>query len=122
MTSPTLTKVFIPGLIGAAIGGVLGYYAFFWIARQGFYALAVPPALLGLGAGICARGRSVPLALICAVAGLLLGLYSEWRIRPWAADESLQYFIGNLHRLQPVTWLMLALGVYLSIRLSLRRA
>ena len=30
------------GAIGAAIGGVLGYFVFFWIAGQGFYALILP--------------------------------------------------------------------------------
>ena len=110
----------ILGLIGAVIGGWAGYQAFLWIARQGFYALAVPPALLGLGAGLLARRRSVALAVVCAVAGLLLGLYSEWRLAPFVADESLPYFVMHVQDLKPVTLLMLALGVFLSYRLALR--
>ena len=38
--------------IGALAGGTLGYFAFFWIAAQGLYALVLPGGLLGLGAGI----------------------------------------------------------------------
>ena len=29
-------------LCGALVGGVLGYIAFFWLAAQGFYGLALP--------------------------------------------------------------------------------
>jgi hypothetical protein len=118
--SPTL-RVLLLGLLGAAIGGYLGYLAFFWIARQGFYALVLPPGLLGLGAGLCARRRSLLLAIICGAAGLALGLYTEWRFAPFVADKSLAYFIGHLHQLRPVTWLMLALGTYVSYRLALGR-
>ena len=109
------------GLLGAALGGCLGYFAFFWIARQGFYALLLPPALLGLGAGLCARGRSVFLAVICSVAGLALGLFTEWRLAPFVADDSLAYFITHVHTLKPITMIMLGLGVFLSYRFALGR-
>ena len=109
------------GLLGAAVGGAMGYFAFFWIARQGFYALAVPPAFLGLGAGLCARRRSVPLAIVCGVAGLALGFFTEWRFAPFVADRSMSYFITQIPALKPVTLLMLALGAFLSYRLALGR-
>ena len=109
------------GLIGAAIGGVVGYFVFFWIARQGFYPLVLPPVAVGFAAGLCARGRSIPLAIVCAVAGLLLGLFIEWRFAPFVADGSLLYFITHLHALRPITLLMLAVGVFFSYRLALGR-
>ena len=109
------------GLLGGAVGGCVGYFAFFWIARQGFYALIFPPGLLGFAAGICARRRSTPLALVCAVAGLALGLYTEWRFAPFVADASISYFITHIHALKPITMLMLALGAFLSYRLALGR-
>jgi hypothetical protein len=108
-------------LLGAAVGGALGYFAFFWIARQGFYALVLPPGLLGLTAGFFARCRSTPLALICAVAGLALGLFTEWRFAPFIADRSLLYFLTHIHALKLITLLMLALGVFLSYRFALGR-
>ena len=107
------------GLLGAAVGGWLGYCAFFWITRQGFYALLVPPALLGLTAGLCARRRSTPLALICGVAGLALGLFTEWRFAPFAADGSFLYFITHIQALKPITLCLLALGAILGYRLAL---
>jgi hypothetical protein len=99
----------------------VGYFSFFWISGQGFYALALPAAFVGLGAGLCARHRSSLLAIICSVAGLALGLFTEWRFAPFVADNSLSYFLGHLHLLRPLTWIMLALGAFLSYRLALGR-
>lgn len=107
------------GLLGAVIGGAVGFFAFFWIARQGFYALILPPGLMGFTAGIFARSRSTPLALVCGVAGLALGLFTEWRFAPFVADNSLAYFITHVHELKPITLLMLALGAFISYRLAL---
>lgn len=109
------------GLLGAAAGGYIGYFLFFWMARQGFYALALPGGMLGLVAGLGARERSPLLAVLCGIAGLMLGLFSEWRFAPFAADHSFTYFLTHVHTLQPVTLLMLALGVFLSYSLALRR-
>jgi hypothetical protein len=109
------------GILGAVIGGSLGYLAFFWIATQGFYALVLPGGLLGLGAGLCARRRSVLLAVLCGVAGLALGLYTEWRFAPFVSDKTLAYFLGHLHLLRPLTMIMVALGGFVSYRLALGR-
>ena len=107
------------GLIGAVIGGAVGYFAFFWAARQGFYALILPPALLGLTAGYLARCRSTLLAILCAIAGLALGMYTEWRYAPFRADPSFPYFLTHVHQLKPFTLLSLALGVLGCYRFAL---
>ena len=107
------------GLLGAAIGGSIGYYAFFWAAQQGFYALILPPALLGLTAGYLARCRSTLLAILCAIAGLALGMYTEWRYAPFRADLSFPYFLTHVHQLKPFTLLSLALGVLGCYRFAL---
>ena len=107
------------GLLGAVIGGAAGFFAFFWIARQGFYALILPPGLMGLTAGLFARSRSTPLALVCGVAGLALGLFTEWRFAPFVADNSLAYFMTHVHKLRPITMLMVGLGAFISYRLAL---
>ncbi len=112
-------KAIALGLLGAAIGGCVGYFAFFWAARQGFYAIILPPVLLGLTAGYFARCRSTPLAIICAVAGLALGLYTEWRHAPFINDDSLLFFLTNLHQKRPIKLLMLALGVFMCYRFAL---
>jgi hypothetical protein len=119
MTGLEQIRTIALGLLGAVIGGCLGYFAFFWIVRQGFYALLVPPALLGLAAGLCAWNKSSILAIICGVGGLALGLFTEWRFEPFIADASLSYFITHVHQLRPVTLIMLAVGAVLSYRLAL---
>lgn len=121
MTESNQSPTIALGLLGAAVGGCVGYFAFFWMARQGFYALALPGGLLGLAAGLCARGRSPLLAALCGLAGLALGLFTEWQFAPFVADHSFSYFLTHVHTLQPVTLLMLALGVFLSYSLALRR-
>lgn len=109
------------GLLGAVVGGAIGYFAFFWVAGQGFYAIILPAVLMGLCAGYCARSRSIPLAFICGVAGLALGLFTEWRFAPFVADKSLLYFITHLQALKPLTMLMIVLGAFLSYRFALGR-
>lgn len=119
MPVPIRPKTLALGLLGAAIGGCLGYFAFSWILTQGFYALIVPPALLGAGAGLLARERSQVLAGICAIAGLLLVLFVEWRFFPFRDDGSLLFFITHLHHMKPMTLLLMAVGVFFSYRLTL---
>jgi len=109
------------GILGAGVGGLLGYFAFGWLARQGFYAAALPGALLGLGCGWLVRERSLPLSVVCGVAALGLGFFSEWSLMPFIADGSFGYFIAHLHLLPPVKLLMLSLGGVLGFWFSLGR-
>ena len=116
MNNPGYALSLALGIVGAIIGGVVGYYLFVWIAHQGFYAIMLPGALLGWGASLCARRRSKPLMIICTVLALIAGFFSEWKFRPFVADDGLGYFIANLHKLQPITLIMIALGAFLSYR------
>jgi len=81
--------------------------------------LLLPTAALGYGAGLLARGRSVPLAAICAGLGLGLGLFSEWKFAPFAADASLGYFLAHAHQLRPLTLIFLGIGAVLAYRMAL---
>ena len=40
------------GLVGALLGGVLGFYTFGWVLEHGFLGLMIPGALLGLGCSL----------------------------------------------------------------------
>jgi hypothetical protein len=99
--------------LGALAGGVVGFFLFIWIARQGFYALMLPGALLGFGSSLLDKQRSVPRAIACGAAALLLGLLSEWRFAPFIKDASLGYFLSHAHLLRPMTLLMIAGGAAL---------
>jgi hypothetical protein len=108
--SSAATLVIVRGLGGAILGGLLGYLAFRWLYSQGFYGLMLPGVLLGLGAGLAARGTSQALGIVCGVAALALGTYAEWSVAPFRQDSSLWFFITHMHHLSGVKLLMLVLG------------
>ena len=98
------------GIVGAAIGGLIGFYAFKWLLSQGFYGLALPAILLGLGFSIGAKRSTLLGGVFCAIAGLVLMIFTEWSTLPFAKDESLGFFLRNITELQSVTHIFLALG------------
>jgi hypothetical protein len=89
---------------------VLGYLAFGWLAAQGFYALALPGVLLGLGAGVLAKRRSMAMAVVCGFLALALGVFAEWKHFPFAKDASLKYFLTHLPDLRQLTLILIGLG------------
>lgn len=99
------------GIGGAVVGGFVGYWLFFVIAEQGFYALALPGVLIGLGCGALSGRKSTCLGIICGVLGLAAGILAEWRFAPFVADESLPYFLTHLGELTRVTQVLILLGV-----------
>jgi hypothetical protein len=103
-------KNLLLGFLGALAGGVVGYFVFFWLARQGFYALVLPGALVGAGGSALTRDRSVPRGIGCAVVAIALGVFTEWRFAPFSADHSLSYFLAHIPQLRPITMLMIAAG------------
>ena len=105
---------FIRGIVGAAIGAVIGWYAFGALLSQGLYALALPGALVGLGFGILSRRSMLVGGLFCAVAGLSVMLLCEWHYRPFIKDDSLQYFVTHLHKLEQFTYVFLGIGTIFS--------
>jgi hypothetical protein len=106
------------GVIGAIVGGVFGYVLFFWIVGQGFYALMLPGASIGLGCGLLARHRSFLRGVICAFAAVLLGLYTEWRFSPFVADPRFSYLAWHFYDLKPITQIMIGLGAALAFYLG----
>jgi hypothetical protein len=104
--------VFLRGIGGAIVGGIVGYLIFRVLLSFGFYGLVVPGAMLGLGAGLAARGSSQVLGVLCAIAAFVLTVYAEWGHASFQNDPSLLYFITHLHQLDggPVKYIMLGLG------------
>ena len=119
MSDTAPMKNLLAGLAGALAGGAVGYFAFIWIARQGFYALMLPGALAGFGASLFVNNRSVLRGVLCGVFALGLGLFAEWRFAPLIKDSSLGYFLTHLGQLQPITLLMIAGGGILGYWLAL---
>jgi hypothetical protein len=97
-------------VVGAIIGGVLGFYTFSWLVYQGFYGLWLPGAFLGLGCGLLSQHCSISRGIICAVAALGLSFLAEWRFFPFLADSSLLYMVAHLGQLSSVTVVMMGIG------------
>ncbi len=107
---------FVPGLIGAAMGGVFGYFIYKWGLQQGLKAGVVPGALVGLGSGLVSNRPSRARGVICGVAALGLGIFAEWRNAPFRDDDSLGYFLSHMTLLPPLVLVMIALGGVLGWR------
>ena len=110
------------GLIGAAVGGAVGYFVFGWLVSQGFYAVALPGVLLGVGAGLLRQRQSLAFSIVCAITAVVLGILAEWKHFPYAADESLGYFLEHLQDLRPISLIMIALGGFAGFWFSRRPA
>jgi hypothetical protein len=108
-------------IAGAVLGGILGYYAFFWVLKHGYYGMVLPGGLLGIGAGF-GRSKSIWVPVVCALAAVALGLFTEWKHAPFAKDDSLGYFLGHIFDLNTVTLLMIAVGGALGFWMPFRRS
>lgn len=103
---------------GALVGAVLGYFAYGWLLRQGFYALALPGGMLGLGASF-GKSRSLVVPVVCGLGGLAAGILTEWSHH--FSKESLLTFLQHLPDLQPFTLLLMAIGALLAFWIPFRR-
>ncbi|MCF7975620.1 MAG: hypothetical protein K9N55_17520 [Phycisphaerae bacterium] len=109
------------GLAGAIAGAVLGYFLVFVIARQGFYAIALPGALLGLGCGALSGRKSVAMGIMCGVLGFAVGIYTQWRFAPFVKDESLSFYLAHLLDVNRVTQILILMGAMLAFWFGMGR-
>jgi hypothetical protein len=112
-----MTRVLISnllGLVGAAIGGVVGFYTFGWLSAYGFFGWAVPGAFLGLGCGLLAQHRSWARGIVCAFAALVLSFVAEWYYHPFVDDPSFSFMLAHWRDLSPVALLMMGVGTVIA--------
>jgi len=110
-----LLIVFVPGLVGASVGGALGYWIEDWIRYQGFYAAVIPGALAGLVCGFLSLDHSRIRGVLCALIALGSGIITEWKLfsPPVKTDGTLLDFIAHFHQETPITLIMIGLGTFL---------
>jgi hypothetical protein len=106
--------------VGAVVGGIIGYYGSVWFWRHGFYAMVLPGGLLGIGAAV-GKSKSILPAILCCIAAIVLGLFTDWSIEPFQADDSLGFYFKHISDLEPVTFLMIAAGAFVAFWLPFRR-
>jgi hypothetical protein len=104
--------VLLRGLAGAVAGGIAGYFLFWVLARSGMLGYMIPGALLGLGAGYAARGRSPVLGVICAVLAVGLTLFAAWHVA--FQQFTFPEFLGRLHQLPISRIVLMSLGVVMA--------
>ncbi len=111
MSRPIISNLL--GLLGAAVGGGLGFILFGQLLKVNLYGLILPGALLGLGCNALARHPSTIRGIVCALGALVLSLAAEWFFRPFAADSSLSFFLTHLSDLNQgwYAYAMIVLGV-----------
>ena len=107
-------------LLGAIVGGVVGFFVTAFVAGQGMQAMAIPGGLVGLGAGVV-KGRAIWPVILCGVFALGLGIFTEWHLFPFIADSSFSYFISHLHHLPILTIIMIAVGGVIGFWVPFRR-
>ena len=101
------------GVVGAFLGGLIGYFVTYWLGTQGYYTVIIPGALLGLGCGLASRVHSIPLGAFSGIAGLGLGIIAEWRIFSFHQDNFGE-FLKGFGDLGIPTYLMLVFGTVMA--------
>jgi MFS family permease len=111
---PRLLISYLLGLVGAIIGGVIGFYTFAWLEDKGFYGLAIPGAFLGLGCGLLSQHNSITRGVLCGAGALGLSLFTEWKFHPFLVDNSFSYMVSHISEMRSVTLLMIVLGTVIA--------
>ena len=100
------------GLAGAVVGGAIGYLAFFWLAKQGLYAIVLPGTLVGLGFGALSGRRSLVDGVVCAVLAGLFGLFVDWQFS--GAGSGFAFFVTHAREAPRVKRILIAVGALLA--------
>jgi hypothetical protein len=106
-------------LAGAVVGGIVGYITCEFLWHQGFMALAVPGGFLGLGAGV-AKNNALAVPIACGIAATVLGIYVASQLSPFFDDDSLGFFVRNLHKSSSATQIMIGVGGFLGFYFPFR--
>jgi hypothetical protein len=104
------------GLVGATLGGVAGFYVYRWILNQGFIGGMIPGAFLGLGCSLLARHPSIPRGVVCGVAGLVLGFFTDWYTT--ITKQTFWEYLLDMKSINQVILLTIAIGTLIAFWLG----
>jgi hypothetical protein len=106
------------GVLGGAVGAFVGYVAFRWLWRHGFYGLMLPGALLGFGCGSLAQHPSALRGVFCALAAAAVGMYAEWTVSWFVPNDGFFYMAQHFLEKETVTIIMYVGGILLAFWLG----
>lgn len=110
-----MAKSWAMGILGAALGAIAAWFIYNWAYDQGFYALALPGAAVGLGFSALSRRTMIAGGIFCAVVSFFLTAACEWNNSPFDSDQSFTYFLANIHNVDSqMTLVMIGLGVLMA--------
>jgi hypothetical protein len=104
------------GLIGAALGGVAGFYTYRWVLSYNLIGGMIPGAFLGLGCSLLARHPSVARGVVCGVAGLLLGFFTDWYTN--LTQQTFWEYLLDMKSINRVILLTIAIGTLIAFWLG----
>lgn len=105
------TMALVRGAVGAVLGAVVGFVAFYFLYKYGLYALILPGAIAGtLAAKLSGRGSNA-LGIICVVVAIVATILSEWTVAPMRDDNGLLFFVMHLHQVRTIAWILGGAGI-----------
>jgi len=108
----SIAMSWLKGCFGALLGAFAGWFIFGWLVDQGFYALAIPGAAVGLGFGALSRRPMISGGIFCAVVAAILLLMCEWRFL--AGSQTFEEFLKDLPNETPFTFILFGVGVLMA--------
>ncbi len=112
--TPNLTVSWIRGLVGAVVGGLIGFVIFKWLLLSfAAYAGMLPGGLIGVGFSIGAgRGMGWAAGIFCLVAALAFGGWADAATMDPAL--SLMEYLKEFKRIPDLSKIMIPLGAVAS--------
>jgi len=99
-----LVLPYVRGIMGVAVGGVMGYVLTYWLTMHGLLATMLPGLAVGMGCGWLSGTRSHVLGALAGAASLAISVVVTWQVFPFRDDESFLFFVLHLHKVH--TWMV----------------
>ena len=102
-------------IIGAVVGGALGYVLTILLGMLGVLPLALLGGGVAIGAGSWRVRRELVWTIVFTIVAVASSVVHIWSIAPLVADPSFVYFITNPGQWAGFTWLSLGLTALLGV-------
>lgn len=75
------------GIVGGLVGAVVGFFLFEFFLSMGLHFMVLAGAMVGLGCGFAARGRSIGLSFIALAIAIPAAIFYEWKTDGYFCDD-----------------------------------